>query len=70
MRVLDLHGVRHYHVEEICHSFINDNWDHEMKIITGNSLVMKKIVSGILEFYKLNYSLDNPYDMGYIIVRK
>ncbi len=41
-----------------------------MKIITGNSLMMKKIVSGILDFYKLNFSLDNPYDMGYIIVRK
>jgi hypothetical protein len=70
MRVLDLHGVRHYLVEEICHSFINDNWGHEIKIITGNSLKMKQIVSEVLKFYKLNYSLDNPFDMGYIIVRK
>ena len=70
MKILDLHGVRHYDVEDVCHAFINDNWGHEMKIITGNSMMMKKIVSRILDFYQLNYSLDNPYQMGYIIVRK
>ena len=70
MKILDLHGVRHYDVEDVCHAFINDNWGHEMKIITGNSYMMKQIVSDILEFYKLDFSLDNPYNMGYIIVRK
>jgi len=70
MKILDLHGVRHYDVEGVCHAFINDNWGHEMKIITGNSYMMKRIVSDILEFYKLDFSLDNPYNMGYIIVRK
>ena len=70
MRSVDLHGVKHYDVNDTCHLFINDNWGHDMKIITGNSLMMKQIVSDILKFYKLNFSLDNPYDMGYIIVRK
>lgn len=70
MRVLDLHTVRHYYVEELCHSFINDNWGHEMKIITGNSLMMKKIVSGVLEFYKLDFTLDNLRNMGYITIKK
>jgi len=70
MKMLDLHGVRHNDVEEVCHAFINDNWDHELKIITGNSSLMKNIVCKILMFYKLKYTLDNPYDMGYIIVRK
>ena len=70
MKMLDLHGVRHNDVEEVCHAFINDNWGNELKIITGNSFMMKRIVSDILKFYKLKFSLDNPYDMGYIIVRK
>jgi hypothetical protein len=70
MKTLDLHGVRHRDVNDTCHLFINDNWGEEMKIITGNSLEMKNIVSKILEFYQLKYSLDNPYDMGYIIIRK
>tara|TARA_B100000686_G_scaffold139977_1_gene147438 strand:+ start:672 stop:890 length:219 start_codon:yes stop_codon:yes gene_type:complete len=70
MKVLDLHGARHYEVDTICHNFINDNWGLEMKIITGNSHMMKHIVAKILEFYKLEFTLDNPYNMGYIIVRK
>jgi len=70
MKILDLHGVRHYDVEQVCHTFINDNWGHEMKIITGNSFMMKQIVSDILKFYNLKFSLDNPFNMGYIIVRK
>ena len=70
MKVLDLHGVRHYEVENRCHLFINDNWGKEMKIITGNSFMMKQIVSDILRFYKLNFKLDNSYNLGYIIVRK
>ena len=70
MKILDLHGVKHYDANDICHLFINDNWGEEMKIITGNSMMMKGIVSKILDFYELNYSLDNPYHMGYIIVRK
>ena len=70
MKILDLHGTKHHEVETTCHAFINDNWGNEMKIITGNSHMMKQIVSEILKFYKLSFSLDNPYDMGYIIIRK
>ena len=70
MKMLDLHGIRHSNVEKTCHDFINNNWGHEMKIITGNSYMMKQIVSEVLKFYKLEFTLDNPYHMGYIIVRK
>jgi hypothetical protein len=70
MKILDLHGARHYDVESLCHLFINDNWGKEMKIITGNSFMMKQIVLNILKFYKLDFKLDNPYNLGYIIVRK
>jgi len=31
---------------------------------------MKNLVCDILVYYNLKYTLDNPYNMGYIIVRK
>ena len=70
MKILDLHGYKHREASDRCHIFINDHWGEELKIITGNSERMKDLVSEILLFYKLNFSLDNPYGMGYIIVRK
>ena len=70
MQTLDLHGLRHYEVDQKCHNFINKNWGHEMKIITGNSAYMKNLVCEILIFYKLDFTLDNLYDMGYIIIKK
>ena len=70
MRTLDLHGLRHSQVEEVLHIFVNDNWGHEMRIITGNSAYMKNIVCEVLIFYKLDFTLDNLYNMGYIIIKK
>ena len=70
MKILDLHGLRHHDATHACHLFINDNWGDELKIITGNSSRMKNLVCDILIYYNLKYTLDNPYDMGYIIVRK
>ncbi len=70
MKTLDLHGLRHYEVEDALHIFINDHWGEELRIITGNSVYMKKIVCEVLIFYKLNFTLDNLWNMGYIIVRK
>ena len=69
MLTLDLHGLRHWKVEEACHIFINDNWGKELRIITGNSQAMKTIVCDALIFYKLNFTLDNLYNMGYIVVK-
>ena len=68
MKILDLHVSLHQEATHACHLFINDNWGDELKIITGNS--MAKIQCDILIYYNLNYTLDNPYNMGYIIVRK
>jgi len=70
MKTLDLHGLRHWEVEEALHIFINEHWGLEMRIITGNSAYMKSIVCEVLIFYKLDFTLDNLYNMGYIIVRK
>ena len=69
MKTLDLHGLRHPQVEEECHNFINKSWGQEMRIITGNSAYMKNIVCEILIFYKLNFTLDNLYNMGYITIK-
>jgi len=69
MRTLDLHGLRHSEVESVLHAFINDNWDEDLRIITGNSVYMKNLVCEILIFYKLNFTLDNLWNMGYIIVK-
>jgi len=70
MVTLDLHGLRHYQAEETLHIFVNENWGEEMRIITGNSAYMKNIVCEILIFYKLDFALDNLFNMGYIIVKK
>jgi len=70
VKTLDLHGLRHWEAEEVCHIFVNENWGNEMRIITGNSAYMKNIVCEVLIFYKLNFTLDNLYNMGYIIVKK
>ena len=70
MKILDLHGLRHHEARNACHLFINDNWGEELKIITGNSKIMKNLVCEILIFYKLNFTLDNLWNMGYIIIRK
>jgi len=70
MKTLDLHGLRHWEADVACHNFINDNWGHEMRIITGNSAYMKNIVCEILNFYNLNFTLDNLYNMGYITIKK
>ncbi len=70
MKTLDLHGLRHWEAEEALHIFINENWNQEMRIITGNSVYMKNLVCEILIFYKLNFTLDNLWNMGYITVKK
>ena len=70
MKTLDLHGLKHFEVDDACHAFINKNWGQEMRIITGNSAHMKNIVCEVLIFYKLNFTLDNLYNMGYITVKK
>ncbi len=70
MKTLDLHGLSHIEAETACHYFINNNWGEEMRIITGNSFMMKEVVCQVLIFYKLDFTLDNPRNMGYIIIRK
>ncbi len=56
---LDLHGIKHEEVGRMLDSFI---WEHMkkktsgIKIITGNSPEMKRIVGEILEEYGFEYN--------------
>jgi hypothetical protein len=70
MKTLDLHGLRHWEAETVLHNFINENWNQEMRVITGNSSLMKDLVCSILNFYKLDFTLDNLRNMGYITIKK
>ena len=69
MKILDLHGKKHGDVPQICHMFINRNWGQEMKIITGHSNTMQKLVKEVLLEYQVDYSFDNPYGFGYVLIK-
>ena len=69
MKILDLHGKRHGEVPQVCHIFINKNWGEQLKIITGQSTRMKEIVEKVLSEYDVDYTFDNPYGFGYVIIR-
>ena len=72
VEILDLHGVRHADVEREVIRFIEANWNsgNKLKIITGHSPVMQKIVRGILDDYKLDYRIGNylGFDKTFITV--
>ena len=55
MRTLDLHGFNYEEVVLRCHEFLNANYGHDMFIITGNSNEMKKVVTEVIEKYRLRY---------------
>lgn len=69
MRALDLHGSTYDEAVNKCHRFLNDNYGHDMYIITGNSDKMKEIVSEIIDKYRLRYSVGGiTGTYGYITV--
>lgn len=60
MKTLDLHGLKHKEAEEKVERFVNDNWGaEEATIITGNSKAMRDVVTGILDYYKVGYTVGN-----------
>ena len=70
MIILDLHRTRHEDVENKCHRFINSNWGRPLKIITGNSREMQKIVCRIIEAYNLEFHVgDIAGNGGFIKIR-
>jgi hypothetical protein len=64
---LDLHGVRHHRVERIVEDFV---LRHELplRIITGNSPVMKQIVTEVLHRHGLRGEVENHFNLGALIV--
>ena len=69
MRKLDLHGVRHGEVHILVEDFILENQNYlPIKIITGNSEKMKRIVTNVLNAHGFQYSDGDFYNRGYIDV--
>lgn len=66
--VLDLHGMRHEDVEEVCHRFVNENWgvSAELHIVTGHSVRMKSLVRRVLSMYDLQFEDGDIKNKGYI----
>ncbi len=54
---IDLHGIKHQEIEQILINKIESLWNTNttLSIITGNSGMMKSIVTKILEEYNLVY---------------
>ncbi len=66
---LDLHGVKHADVELLVENFIFQHQkDLPVKIVTGNSNAMKKIVINVLETHNFKYVDGDFYNRGYIDV--
>ena len=58
MITLDLHGLRHEDAKRKLELFINDHWGKMLKIITGHSSSMRRIVSSTAEFYDLDFTCE------------
>lgn len=67
MRTLDLHGIKHYQIERAVENFVLLE-DLPVKIITGNSVAMRSLVSGVLETHKLSWDYESDYNLGAIVV--
>lgn len=73
IKELDLHGVKHMEVEKRLENYVliaSANKLLPLKIITGNSDIMKLIVINFLDKYKFKYRLGDYFNQGYIIVLK
>ena len=69
IKPLDLHGVQHRDVCRLVEDYVLLNQDYfPLKIITGNSDKMKKIVIDTLNQHDFNYSDGDFYNRGYVDV--
>ncbi len=67
MDELDLHGIRHHQVELVVEDFVLRH-ETPMRIITGNSPIMKRIVAAVLERHGFRGEVESDYNLGAIIV--
>jgi len=68
MKILDLHGTKHHGVETQVTNFVLMN-EMPLKIITGDSDTMRKIVFGILDEHGLEYHPEFYTNYGAFIIR-
>ena len=69
MKTLDLHGKNYEDANNLALIFIENNINNlPIKIITGNSVGMKNIISKIIKDYNLNGNYSNVYNLGSIII--
>lgn len=63
---LDLHGIRHEDAKRDVIRFIEKYWGtgYEAEIITGNSHIMRSIVTDILDEYKLTYNIGRMFELS------
>jgi hypothetical protein len=69
METLDLHNTRHRDVERKVEDFLM--WhDLPVKIITGNSDIMKQLVIDVIKRHKLFCHYENLRNSGCLVVTK
>lgn len=69
MEKLNLHGIRHHEVERLVEDFVLTH-DFPLEIVTGNSVVMQRIVREVCERYGLTCDFPNYYNLGSFVVRE
>jgi hypothetical protein len=67
MKRLDLHGIRHEEVEVLVYKFLFSN-DLPVKVITGKSEPMQRIVKNIIGESGMGWHYENASNFGCIIV--
>jgi len=67
INTLDLHGVRHREVRQIVEDFVLRN-DLPLRIITGNSVMMRNLVDEVLGQYDLRAEPENYWNLGSLMV--
>lgn len=68
---LDLHGVIHSEVHLILENYVLCRQAYlPLKIITGNSEKMKKLVVDFLNNYKFKFIMGDKFNKGFIVVLK
>lgn len=67
METLDLHGVRHHEVDRLVENFVLLKGP-PVRIITGNSLTMKKLVHDVLERHDLHWEVESYWNLGSLLV--
>lgn len=67
MDELDLHGIRHHQAERMVEDFVLRH-ETPLRIVTGNSPIMKHIVAQVLQRHGFRGEVENHYNLGSIIV--